>query len=94
MAGEGETLRLMTDSALDRMITSLREQVRDEFVTLKSHMVEKPLTKKEAATYLGVTYKTIESRVTSGAIPSEFVHKNGGTVYFFASELNQLLKKS
>jgi len=91
---EGQPLIAITPNELDRIATNLRQQVQDGFVMLKTHMIEKPLTKKEAAIYLNVTYKTIESRITTGAIPSKYVHKNGGTIYFFASELEQLLKKS
>lgn len=91
---EGQTLIAITPEYLDRLATNIRQQVSDGFVMLKSHMIEKPLTKKEAASYLFINPKTLESRIRSGAIPAKMVHRNGGTMYFFPSELEQLLKKS
>ena len=94
MVGEGETLHLMNQSGLDRLVTSIREQVRDEFTTLRSHMIEKPLNRTEAAAYLGIKLTALDNRIKRGDIPMSLVHKNGGTPYFFASELEKLLKKS
>ena len=94
MAGEGETLHLMSQSALDRMLTNIRQQLKDEFGALKNQMVENTMTKQQAADYLKINIRTLERRVKSGVIPSRYAHTNGGTVYFFASELQELLKQS
>lgn len=94
MAKEGDTLTLMSPNELERLAAGLRQEVADGFLLLKTHMTEKPLTVKEAAEYLRIGTSALYNRINSGAIPSQYVHKNGGTVYFFASELNQLLKKS
>jgi len=84
----------MGQTELDRIVTNIREQVKEEFVTLKSHMIENNLTKQQAADYLKINIKTLEARIRQGIIPRHLVHRNGGTVYFFASELKELLKKS
>jgi hypothetical protein len=86
-----ETLHLIPQSDFERLLTSLRQEVRDLALVKKE---EKPLTKKEAADHLRIGRTALDNRINNGSIPSKYVHKNGGTVYFYASELNELLKKS
>ncbi len=91
---EGQQLIALTPNQLDRIATGLRQQIADGVASLKSHLVEKPLTRREAAEYLGIKLTALDNRIKRGDIPRKLVHKNGGTPYFFASELEQLLKKS
>lgn len=56
--------------------------------------VEEPLTKVGAAKYLKVALSTFNKRLSNGDIPSKYIHRNGGTPYFFASELETLLKSN
>ena len=72
-------------------LESLREIVRDE---LKSYIVEKPMTTREAAAYLRITEKTLWERIRKGKMPADLVHRSAGSVYFFASELEAYLKRS
>lgn len=56
--------------------------------------IEKPLTKQEAADYLRVHVTTFEARIRNRKLPLSLRHINGGTTYFFASELEAFIKKS
>lgn len=94
MGFEGHQLIAVTPNELDRIVTGLRQEVADGFTKLKSHIVEKPLTRIEAAEYLRIGLTAFNNRIRSGAIPKKYLHKNGGTTYFYASELQQLLKTS
>lgn len=91
---EGQTLIAISPEYLDRLVLNIRQQVADGFVSLKSHMVEKPLTRREAADFLKIKLSAFQNRINRGDIPAKLIHKNGGTPYFFASELEQFLKKS
>jgi len=55
---------------------------------------EKPLTREEAAAFLRITARTLDNRIKSNVLPTDLRHYNGGTIYFFASELEAFLKKS
>ncbi|MBX4188245.1 MAG: helix-turn-helix domain-containing protein [Candidatus Doudnabacteria bacterium] len=94
MGMEGQTLIAITPEYMERMVTNLRQEIADGFVHLKTHMVEKPIDRTGAAEYLTISLSTLDDRISKGTIPANLVHKNGGTPYFFASELEQLLKKS
>jgi hypothetical protein len=89
-----QQLILMAPDELERLATGLRQQIADGVASLKSHLIERPLTRREAADYLGIGLTALDNRIKRGDIPRKLVHKNGGTPYFFASELEQLLKKS
>ena len=91
---ESKTIQLLPADEIAYMTMQLRQEMRDGFVMLKTHMIEKPLTRKGAAEYLGIGVKALDNRIQRGVIPSRLIHKNGGTPYFFASELAELLKKS
>lgn len=63
-------------------------------IRIKSIYTEKPLTAKEAAAHMNLTYRTFSNRVKKGKYPKEIVHKDriSGEYYFFPSELNQYIK--
>lgn len=89
-----ETFQLIPQSDFERLSAGIRQQIADGLAELKGIVIEKPLNKKEAASYLGIGLTALDNRIKRGSIPKKLVHKNGGTPYFFASELNELLKKS
>lgn len=60
--------------------------------TMKDFVVEKPMTVKEAAEYLRVSERTMWRRINSGDLPAELIHRSGGSVYFFPSELHNYLR--
>lgn len=60
----------------------------------KAKRIERPLTKDAAAEYLSISVRTFDQRIADGKIPTKLIHRNGGTPYFFASELEAFLKKS
>jgi len=84
----------LSRNEVERIVDNLNQRVLDGFVMIGSHMIEKPLTRQGAADYFGINIKTLDRRLKTGVLPARLVHKNGGTPYFFASELEQLLKKS
>jgi predicted DNA-binding transcriptional regulator AlpA len=61
---------------------------------LRGYVVEEPMTAKEAASFLNITEKTLWERVRKGKLPTELIHRNVGSVYFFASELHQYIKNN
>ncbi len=60
----------------------------------KLRSIEEPLTKAGAAKYLRITVRSLDRRIENHDLPTSLIHRNGGTPYFFASELEQYLKKS
>lgn len=60
----------------------------------KSKIAEKPLTREEAAAFLRIDSTTLDRRFRNGTLPKSLRHFNGGTLYFFASELEAHIKKS
>jgi hypothetical protein len=83
----------MTPPNLSPEFMAFAEQVVKE---IKSVIVEKPLTKKEAADYLNMSYRTFERRISGPlkTLPDDIIHKDpvSGQLYFFPSELNEYLK--
>lgn len=71
------------------LVSDLKDMLRSE---LKGYVVEEPLTAKEAARYLKITDKAMWERFRKGTMPAELIHRSGGSVYFFASELHRYLK--
>lgn len=57
-------------------------------------LIEKPLSVKETADYLGIHQNTIYKRIKSGDLPTSLIHRMNGSVYFFASELHDHIKRS
>lgn len=76
---------------LNKIIEKVVEKVAQE--TKKWQLVEKPLTRNEAAAYFKISPITFDRRLKNGTLPSSLRRYNGGTIYFFASELEAFLKK-
>jgi hypothetical protein len=79
-------------SEVDPLAEKIAAMVIKKVIELKS--IEDPLTKEGAAKYLHIALSTLNKRLANGDIPSKYIHRNGGTPYFFASELETLLKKN
>lgn len=84
-------LHVMSDDQLDKLI---QKAIQEGFERGQKKPFEKPLTKKEAADYMRVHIKVFNKRFKSGELPANLRHYNGGTIYFFASELEAFIKKS
>lgn len=82
---------IFTPDEFDAFLSNLKDIAKD---ALKQHVVEKPMTAKEAAAYLNVTEKTLWERIRKGKMPADLVHRSAGSVYFFATELHQYIKNS
>lgn len=80
-----------TPDDFQRFMAEVKETIRKE---VKGYMVEEPLTAKQAAAYLKITEWTMRDRIKKGSLPASLIHRSGGTVYFFASELEQYLKNN
>lgn len=78
----------------EKFLIEFREMIRAEIGKAKSEAVEKPLTREEAAAYMRIDPVTLDRRLRKGTLPMSLRHHNGGTLYFFASELEAFLKKS
>ena len=93
-----ETARILKPDDVDRMLGQIEQAVHDRFDKLEKlvveNVVEKPLTRQEAAQHCKCSATTLSALITSGDIPSEYVHKFGGQPRFFASELNEAIRKS
>jgi len=78
-------------SDFKQLIAEIAAEVIKEVV--KSMTAEPTLTKSQAAKYLQISVQTLEKRFRENELPTSLIHRNGGTPYFFASELEQHLKK-
>lgn len=79
---------------LDRLINSLREEIRLGFEKSRSVNIDPPLSRKQAAKFLGISERTLDKRFKEGYYQSELMHGEGRKKSFFASELENYLKKS
>lgn len=83
---------VLMPNEVDQFADRVAAMVIKKVTELRS--IEEPLTKQGAAKYLKVSLTTFNRRLSDGGIPSKYIHRNGGTLYFFASELETLLKKN
>lgn len=79
---------------LDTIIKKMIEEFRAEAAKIKAANIEKPMTRQAAAKFLSCSVQTFDNKFKNGDLPIEFRHYNGGTPYFFASDLEAFLKKS
>jgi hypothetical protein len=87
------TAILLMPHDLDQIIKAICSQVEAEVSKIRTHMIEKPMSAKEAAGYLKITPKTLSVRISKGVIPADLVHRVEGSTYFFPSELAAFIKK-
>lgn len=82
---------LLTPTDFNRLLSEVKTYIDK---ANESRLVEKPLTVKEAASYLNMNVTTFYRKLKRGAIPSTLIHRNEGTVYLLPSELHQFIKRS
>jgi hypothetical protein len=66
--------------------------VEDLIRTVRDLTIERPVSRKEAAHFLGIEPESLTRQITKGTFPAKYVHKFGGRHYFFLSELSLHLK--
>ena len=60
--------------------------------TVKELLIEKPVSAKEAAEYMGICQASLYRQISRGQFPAQLVHKSLGRHYFFLSEIREYLK--
>lgn len=84
-------LHVMSDEQLDKLI---QKAIQEGFEKGQKKPIEKPLTTKEAAAFLRIGLSALYRRIQTNALPTTLRHYNGGSIYFFASELEAFIRKS
>lgn len=79
---------IMTPNDFDRLSIQIRDDVKKEISALKTLVVEKPMTTKEAAKFLSIHEDTLYIRLKKG-LPH---HRDGKIIWFFPSELVTYIK--
>jgi len=87
----GNVLYQISDNDLEKLLMNALEK---GFERGQKKPIEKPLTKQEAADYMRIHITTFDDRFRNNVLPTTLRHYNGGTIYFFASELEAFIKKS
>jgi excisionase family DNA binding protein len=85
---------LKTNPDHDRLVNELKAHITEELKSIKSFVVEKPMTYQDAAKYLSISTRQLYRKIKAGRIPPSIVHRDDGTVYFLPSELHEHIKKS
>ena len=81
----------ISENDLEKLIIKAEEKAYERG---QKKPFEKPLTREEAAAFLRIEPATLDRRIKSGVLPATLRHYNGGTIYFFASELENFIRKS
>lgn len=81
----------ITSDNLEKFLEKYTSVVIEEFS--KKKVIEKPMTREEAANYMRISPTTFDRRLKNGTLPMALRHINGGNIYFFASELEAELKR-
>jgi len=87
----GNVLYQISDNDLEKLLMNALEK---GFERGQKKPIEKPLTREEAAAFLRIEPLTLDRRIKNNVLPTTLRHYNGGTIYFFASELEAFIKKS
>lgn len=85
---------VLDPSDLDTIIKKMVEEFRAEVAKIKAANIEKPMTREQAAKFFSCSVDALDKKFRNNKLPAKFRHYNGGTPYFFASELENFLKKS
>lgn len=88
---EAKQISMSTEPTVQSMMAELKAHISKE---LKGAVVEKPMCGKEAALFLGIHESTIYKWLRNETIPTRLIHRIGGSVFFFASELQEFVKRS
>ena len=87
--GSGLTYQL-SEAEIDKLILKAEER---GFERGQKKAYEKPLTMKEAASYLRIHVKVLSRRFNEGTMPSSLRHVVGGSILLYASELESYIRK-
>lgn len=82
----------LTGEQFKELIAEVKATVIEELSRKK--VIEKPMTREEIAAYMRIDPITLDRRFKSGKLPRNLRHSNGGTLYFFASEFEELIKSN
>lgn len=89
---EAKQVSMNAEPTVASMVAELKQHLISELKELA--FVERPMCCREAAQYLLIHENTLYKRIRTGEIPERVIHRIGGSVYFFPSELRDFLKKS
>lgn len=89
---EAREIPINSEPTAHSILAELKQHIANEIKNMA--IVERPLCAKAAADYLLIHENTLYRRMKSGEIPESVIHRTGGSVYFFPSELRDYLKKS
>jgi len=81
-----------TGEQLKQLIDEVKATVIQEMNRKQS--LDKVLTKQEAAAYLRIHVTTLDERFRERKLPTSLRHYNGGSLYFYQSELENFIKRS
>lgn len=79
---------------LDKIIQSLKEEIRLGFEKSRATNIDPPLSRKQIAKWLGISVTTLDERFKKGEYPSKLMHGKGRNKVFYASEFDSEIKKS
>jgi predicted DNA-binding transcriptional regulator AlpA len=89
---EAKQVPMHSEPTIHSIMAELKEHLANELKNLA--FVERPMCAKQAADYLLIHENTLYRRMKTGQIPARVIHRTGGSVYFFPSELKDYIKKS
>lgn len=90
----GEHAIILTPEGLRQFETSVLNHLTNLVNEMQAKAPEKPLCPAEAAEYLRISERTLWARLKDGTLPASLVRRSAGSVYFFATELHDHIKKS
>lgn len=88
------TAFILEPKDFDRLVIELKETIREEIAKLRKDNPDPPMSRKQAAKYLGMNDSTLHRKFKSGEYPAKLMHRSGKRVHFFRSELEAFIKKS
>ena len=88
------TAVILEPGDLDKLIKAITDTVREEISKATKGNPDPPLSRKQAAKFLGINERTLDNKFKSGEFPIKLMHGTGRCKFFFASELHTYLTKS
>lgn len=86
-----ETAVILGERDFDQLRQDLRDQITKEVNGIKGMIVERPMSVKEIAAWLGVSKRTIDRKIARGIFLPHI--DDDGTPWFFPSEVVEQLKR-
>jgi hypothetical protein len=66
--------------------------VQEIIAKVEEHLVEKPVSAKDAAAYIGVQQGSLYRMFREGQLPATLIHKINTRHYFFLSEIKNYIQ--